>query len=247
MEKTLFKDNFNTKGFVIVEKFVDINFIKQILYEINNSNNVDIYYDRNNKIRRIERIYDKGVFLKELNIRFINLIKNLLDYKVTIFKDKFNAKPPGGEGFSAHYDGIFKFSDKNGEEKNGWYHYGDFFLNVLLALDNCSEENGTIEIANSHSGNFNELLKKTTNDGTPNLLATEEVKNQFEKVNLNKGDLVIFKNTCPHRSDKNNSKSERRILYYTYSNIENGSKYKNYFNDKKNSKNETKKSLTGKL
>ena len=31
---------------------------------------------------------------------------------VLIFKDKFNLKPPGGEGFYAHYDGIFKWLDK---------------------------------------------------------------------------------------------------------------------------------------
>lgn len=95
--------------------------------------------------------------------------------------------------------------------------------------------------------NFDELLKKTKNDGTLNLLDTEEIKNKFEKIILNSGDLVIFKNTYPHRSDKNNSKTERRILYYTYSNIENGSKYDDYFSDKKNSKNKTRKSLTGKL
>ena len=247
MKITHFKNKFNTKGFFIVKKFINSNFIDEILHEIKNSKNVDIYYDRNNKIRRIEKIYDKGKFLKQLNSKFVDLIKKYLDHEVTIFKDKFNAKPPGGEGFSAHYDGIFKFSNKDGEEKNGWYHYGDFFLNVLLALDNCTEQNGTIEIADSHSGDFNQLIKKTTLDGTPNLSEIEERKNKFEKINLDVGDLVIFKNTCPHRSDKNNSTSERRILYYTYSSLKNGSKYQDYFNDKKNSKNKTRKSLSGKL
>ena len=30
------------------------------------------------------------------------------------------------------------------------------------------------------------------------------------------GDLVVFKNTCPHKSSKNNSNTSRRVLYYTY-------------------------------
>ena len=53
MEITHFKNKFNTKGFFIVKKFINSNFINEILHEIKNSKNVDIYYDRNNKIRRI--------------------------------------------------------------------------------------------------------------------------------------------------------------------------------------------------
>ena len=54
---------------------------------------------------------------------------------------------------------------------------------------------------------------------------------------LNIGDIVIFSNTCPHRSKKNNSEKNRRVLYYTYSLFKNGSKYNKYFEDKEKSKN----------
>ena len=37
----------------------------------------------------------------------------LFEKKFTIFKDKYNAKPPKGEGFYAHYDGIFYFKNNN--------------------------------------------------------------------------------------------------------------------------------------
>ena len=192
MNKDDYKKQFETRGFFKIEKFIDKDNVDKILSEIKFVEDADIYFDRNNRIRRIEQIYNKGECLKDLNLNFISVIEQYLGKKVTIFKDKFNAKPPGGEGFSAHYDGIFKFLDNNGDEKNGWYHY-DNFVNALLALDNCSEENGTIEIANSHSGNFNELLNNTTKDGTPNLLDTIEEKTHFEKINLKIGDLVIFK------------------------------------------------------
>jgi len=49
--------------------------------------------------------------------------------------------------------------------------------------------------------------------------------------------MVVFLNTCPHRSKKNNSDKNRRIIYYTYSLSKYGSKYKKYFKDKENSKN----------
>ena len=49
--------------------------------------------------------------------------------------------------------------------------------------------------------------------------------------------MVVFSNTCPHRSKTNYSKSSRRILYYTYSLAQNGSKYDIYFEDKHKSKN----------
>ena len=129
-------------------------------------------------------------------------------------------------------------------EKRGWYEYGNSFVNVLLSLDDSNEENGT-EIAKSHKNNFDELLKNTKNNGTPDLLSVVEKNNIFEKINLNAGDLVVFKNTCPHRSGKNVSNSNRRILYYTYLSQEFGSQYENYFKDKKMSKNKSSKSLSG--
>ena len=115
----------------------------------------------------------------------------------------------------------------------------------MLSLDDSNEENGTIEIAKSHKNNFDELLKNTKNNGTPDLLSVVEKNNIFEKINLNAGDLVVFKNTCPHRSGKNVSNSNRRILYYTYLSQEFGSQYENYFKDKKMSKNKSSKSLSG--
>ncbi len=236
---------FDNDGYFVVPNFLNKDEISKILDEINKSEDTDVYKDRNNVIRRIEKIYDKGKYLKEINNRFIELIKNKLNLKVLIFKDKFNLKPPGGEGFYAHYDGIFYFTNSSDEKKRGWYEYGDLFINILIAIDDCDEENGTIEIAKSHENNFENLIKKTKNDGTPNLLEKVEKKTLFNKIKLNSGDLVLFKNTCPHRSSKNKSKKDRRILYYTYLSEDFGNQYDNYFKDKKLSKNKSSKSLSG--
>ena len=69
----------------------------------------NIFYDKNNKIRRIEKIYNQSKSLKNLNKEILGILKIIFDKKFAIFKDKLNFKPPGGEGFYPHYDGIFHF------------------------------------------------------------------------------------------------------------------------------------------
>ena len=94
---------------------------------------------------------------------------------------------------------------------------------------------------------FEKLILNTKNDGTPNLLESVEKKLNFQILNLNVGDIAIFSNTTPHRSKKNNSSINRRILYYTYTPEKFGNNYEKYYFDKKNSKNKTSKSLSGEI
>ena len=227
------KKIFLNDGYFIYKNFISKAFSKNIIKDINKSLNTVKYFDKNLNLRRIEKLYNKGDFLKILNIQILLLLKNIFRKDFIIFKDKFNAKPPGGDGFFAHYDGVFHFTNSKNEKKNGWYEYGDFFINVLVALDKCDRTNGSLELAKSHKGNFKKLLKNTKNDGTPALKSEIESRLSFKLINLEIGDIVIFSNTCPHRSKKNRTKKQRRILYYTYSLKKNGSKYLKYFKNKK--------------
>ena len=233
---------FLEKGFFIYKNKFEKKFILKLIEDISKAENTIKYYDNFNNLRRIEKLYNKDVFLNLLNEKILKLFKEIFNKEFTIFKDKFNAKPPNGEGFFAHYDGVFKFIDENNKKKNGWYEYGDCFISALVALDDCNEKNGTIEVAKSHEGDFEKLLANTRNDGTPALNKNVEEKTNFEYMNLNIGDLLIFSNKCPHRSKKNNSAQSRRILYYTYTPLDKGSKYDLYFEDIKKSKN-TQKAL----
>ena len=239
--------NFKQKGYLIQKQCFDVEFIAKINNEIVNLKNTDIYYDKNKNIRRIEKLYDKGYHLTELNNVITKKLFNLFDEEYVIFKDKFNAKPPGGEGFFAHYDGVFKFIDNDNNSKNGWYKYAKNFLNVLIALDECNEENGTIEIADADINDFDVLYENTMKNGTPNLNKDVETQKIFTPINLKIGDIVIFKNTCAHRSKKNKTKTHRRNLYYTYNPLKEGSHYKKYFTDKNQSKNQSSKSLSGEI
>ena len=112
----------------------------------------------------------------------------------------------------------------------------------MTALDDCTNENGTIEIANKYASNdFDKLIHYTKKNGTPELNMEAVRENIFEKILLQKGDMVFFSNLCPHKSKTNNSKFDRRTLYYTYLNKKFGYQYENYFLDKKLSKQNIKK------
>lgn len=235
-----FKKRFDEDGYFILKSFVKKNFINQIINEIDNSKDTIKYFDSSNQLRRIEKLYDKGDYLIDLNEKISILLKEVFNKDFLIFKDKFNAKPPGGDGFFAHYDGVFEFINSNNEKKRGWYEYGDFFISALLAVDDCNKENGALELAKSHKGNFSELFENTKKDGTPALTDEMASKTIFNLINLDAGDIVIFSSTCPHKSKKNDSQKVRRIMYYTYSLSKNGSKYEEYFNDKEGSKNKSK-------
>ncbi len=235
-----FKQSYNDDGYFVLKNFVSKDFILKITNEIENSKDSVKYFDNQNNLRRIEKLYDKGVSLIELNEKILQILKKVFNRNFLIFKDKFNSKPPGGEGFFAHYDGVFEFINSNNEKKRGWYEYGDFFVSALIAIDECNKKNGALELAKSHKGNFDQLFENTKKDGTPALSNEIEAKTLFKTIDLNIGDLIVFSNTCPHRSKKNDSNKIRRIIYYTYTLFENGSKYDEYFKDKETSKNKSK-------
>ena len=235
-----FKKKFDDEGYFVLKNFVKESFISHLVDEINNSSNTVKYFDNSKNLRRIEKLYNKGQYLRSMNEKILNVLKNVFDKDFLIFKDKFNAKPPGGEGFFAHYDGIFEFINSKNEKKKGWYEYGDFFVSALVAIDKCNKENGALEIAKSHKGNFDQLYENTKKDGTPALSNEVESKTIFNFIDLEVGDMIIFSNKCPHRSKKNDSQKIRRIIYYTYTPSENGSKYDQYFEDKESSNNKSK-------
>ena len=239
-----FQQIFNKKGYFIQRNIFSNEFIDNLIDEISKIKNANFYYDTQKKLRRIEKLYDKGKYLKELNNLILSKLLDIFNEEFLIFKDKFNAKPPGGNGFFPHFDGIFEFKDKNDKIRKGWYEYGNFFVNVLVALDDCTERNGTIEIANRFKKNdFEYLINFTKKNGTPELDSISVKKCKFEKIILKKGDIVFFSNICPHKSEKNISNDNRRTLYYTYLSKNFGLQYEKYFQDKELSKNKTSKSL----
>ena len=181
--KQLLKKNYKNiylkKGYFVKKNFFDKYTIKKILNEIKLGRGMIKYYDKKNKIRRIEKVYNKGYHLKHSNDKIILFLKEIFKKKFTIFKDKYNAKPQKAKVFMLIMMASF-FKDKNEKLKKGWYEYSNAFINVLVALDKCNRKNGALELAKKHNGGFNKLIKNTYNDGTPNIISSVE-----KNVNLN--------------------------------------------------------------
>ena len=238
------QNNFQKRGFLKLEKQIDLHVINLIKLDLKKKNIGTLYKDNKGKPRRIENIYNKSVNLNTLNRIITKLIEKIFKKKLVIFKDKCNLKPPGGGGFAPHYDGIFYFKDKKNNFKKGWYEYSDYFLNVLVALDKCTKKNGSIEISKWNDQKFENLYENTKKNGSPELNKKVAKKIKFKLIELNPGDILFFSNKCPHKSKKNLSNTSRLTLYYTYAE---GKKeiYKRYFIDKKNNQNKNSKSLPG--
>ncbi len=220
------------KGYCILPGYINRSFIEVIENDINKIEDCDKYYDNTGLIRRIERIYDKTNNLLQLDGLFRQLLSKIFNTEFSIFKDKYNFKPPGGEGFYAHYDGIFIWNDENYCKQKGWYKYTSEFFNILVSINGSNLSNGTIEVASYHRNDFDFLLSNTMQNGSPQLLKSVEDELVFESLILEPGDLVIFSHRSPHRSKKNQSDQARRILYFTYNKSVDGDYYSQYFSDK---------------
>ena len=114
---------FNKKGYFVQRNIFSNEFIDNLIDEINKIENANFYYDSHKKLRRIEKLYDKGKYLKDLNNLILTKLLDIFNKEFLIFKDKFNAKPPGGNGFFPHFDGIFEFKDQSDKIRKGWYEY----------------------------------------------------------------------------------------------------------------------------
>jgi 2-aminoethylphosphonate dioxygenase len=238
---------YKKNGYCIIKNCVDKDVLENSYNDIIESKKTSVYKDRTGKLRRIESVYNISDNMVNVHEKCLEVLFNIFSEEFVIFKDKYNAKPPGGEGFYAHYDGVFNWVDSKGNTKNGWYEYANKFVNILVAIDPMNENNGALEVAKEHKGSFSELLKNTKNNNTPDLKKSIEDITIFEKIIINTGDMVLFSNTCPHRSTRNNSDQDRRTIYYTYNPKDEGNNYEKYFLDKEQSKNVASKSLSGEI
>ncbi len=243
------KKEYQNNGFTMLnsilskEQLVEIS---EAIKDLSTSNDIDLYKDRSGLVRRMENFTYKNSSLDKLNQEIRELLHYMTNEVQVLFKDKVNFKPPKGEGFFAHYDGIFQFKNSDGEIRNGWYEYANDYNNILITLDDFTEENGALEVANSHVGDFDELLKNTTLDGSPNLRSEVESRCDFIPMICGAGSVIFFKHSCPHRSSANNSQKDRGSLYWTYTPSDNKGIYNQYYEDKADSQNKN-KALTGSL
>ena len=166
-------------------------------------------------VSRIENIAPFHAGFKELTEALAAPVGQLLGEDAALFKEKINFKMPGGGGFEPHQD-----------SQAGWEDYASNFVNVMVCIDEATEENGCIELAPGQ--NRRGLLRgmePLTDDDTRDM--------EFVKYPMTPGDIALFDAYTPHRSDPNPTKSQRRMYFATYNRASEGDHLEKYYADKR--------------
>lgn len=115
-----------------------------------------------------------------------------------------------GMKFAWHQDsGYVKFIDPNNVHKP--------YLTCWCALDDMSEENGTIYVMPHDTvGTKNHVLHHVREEGTNDLIGYEGPEPGVP-INVSKGSIVVFSSTSLHRSGANLTNRRRRAYLAQYS------------------------------
>ncbi len=165
-------------------------------------------------ISRIENIAPSHAGFEELSTVLKRPVGQLLGEEATLFKEKINFKMPGGDGFKPHQD-----------SQAGWDAYADFFISVLVSIDESTVENGCLQMVAGHHqrGQFKSWEPLSEDDMTGM---------DFVQCPTRPGDVVFFDCFAPHASEPNMSEATRRIYYATYNRVSAGDHMARYYADK---------------
>lgn len=149
----------------------------------------------------------------------MNYLGQLLSDTPVLFKDKVNYKLPGCRPDLMHQD-----------QAAGWGKYADFFISMVVAIDENREENAAISFMKT--GDYVKSLM--SNEWTP--LTDKDPANlpqdQYAMIELNPGDVVFFDSFVPHGSAANFSDKQRRNLFLTFNAASAGDHKQSYYEDK---------------
>ncbi|MHA1597851.1 MAG: phytanoyl-CoA dioxygenase family protein [Alphaproteobacteria bacterium] len=165
-------------------------------------------------ICRIENISPFHDGFKHLTEVLKAPVGQLLGEQAVLFKEKINFKMPGGDGFKPHQD-----------SQAGWDDYADFFISVLVCIDEATVENGCLQmVAGNHKRGLYRSWEPLTDDDMADM--------DFVHCPTRPGDVVFFDCYAPHASEPNTSDSTRRIYFATYNKLSEGDHLAQYYADK---------------
>ena len=174
--------------------------------------------DKNTRIlSRVEKFLDYHEGFRNLTSsrKLLDPLEDLVGEECVIFKEKINLKQPGGNGFRTHQDIVSRWDD-----------FASYFMNIFISVDECTIENGCLEIAEGFTKK--ELI---TEYDTP--IDGELEKNmKFIPCLTSPGDIIFFDCFIPHRSSANLSNYQRRNIYLTYNKKSEGDKRLDYLKRK---------------
>jgi ectoine hydroxylase-related dioxygenase (phytanoyl-CoA dioxygenase family) len=165
------------------------------------------------KVCRAERFVGRHEGLSALEREVRGVAEEHVGEPLSLMKEKINYKSPGGGGFAAHVD------------TPAYLGYAPSHVTVMVAIDAADQDNGALELA---SGDW------SARPG--GLLSVEEEANtEFEMLNCEPGDVVLFGGWTPHRSASNSSRKRwRRALFLTYNLARHGDHRDVYYEAKEN-------------
>lgn len=169
-------------------------------------------------LSRIEQFLEYHSALRSFleDCRLVSRVERLLGEPGILFKEKINCKLPGGDGFKPHQD-----------IQPGWDEYCNYFLSVLITIDESTLENGCLELAAGHHRRGWIGRRHTPLEG-------HELEGiQFEPFPMSPGDVAFFDCFVPHQSKPNRTTQARRNLYLTYNRASAGDHRERYYADKR--------------
>ena len=221
---------FKNKGYIIIKNIFSndeqnllVNISKKLYNLPNVKNRYLKYYENTGSERvlsRVEHFYrDHPLLMDLLNTKVEPILSSVHNTQLTLFKDKINWKQPGCGAFKPHQD------------FEAWNDFPPkYFVSCALFADNSTIENGCLEMGESDTIDFNNIILDNENG-----VITQPIEDSitWKPVIVNPADLVIFNSFVPHRSSNNNSNNMRRVFYFTYNYENDGMHYNDYFKKKR--------------
>ena len=174
--------------------------------------------DGQRMVQRIENFYPYHDWFHELfdGPLLKGAVDELFGEASVLYKDKFNLKLPGGDGFKPHQD-----------QQAGWSVYAPIFITALVCIDEATVENGCLELAAGlhDRGLIGREWEPLTDENMGDV--------EFMPVPTAPGDAIFFDSYAPHSSQPNLTDSPRRVLYVTYNRLRDGDHRERYFSDKR--------------
>lgn len=163
------------------------------------------YYENTEQGRQLCRIenfisYHQALAQVAQGHSTLALVAEIMREPAVLFKEKLNVKLAGGNGFAAHQDApAFTSFDQH-------YH-----ITMMLSVDATTRANGCLEVA---AGQHQRGLLPMKD----NLTLSDKVNDEldWQPVETQPGDLLLFGSFLPHRSAVNTTGAARRALYITY-------------------------------
>jgi len=146
----------------------------------------------------------------------MQILHQLADDDMFLFKEKLNYKLAGSGGYAPHLD------------SQAYTHIKDIkHLTMMIAIDSSTLSNGCLEVVpGSH--------EMHVPIGSDNFLEPSWIASQsWTPASLQAGEAVIFGSYLAHRSPANTSTLDRRALFATYNCASEGDLREAYYQDRK--------------